>query len=63
MSQTLRLATASIRLVPLVHGAATRVRKQQTAIGEQPIICPNAQANLRMLQHEKANAAQEVTMG
>jgi len=65
MSQTLRLATASLclALVAIAPGCAMRFKKQEKAIEEQRIDCTTAQGDLRMLQHEKAHVAEEIAMG
>ena len=64
MSQTLRLFTLILLCLALAApGCAARFKKQEKAIEEQPINCATAQGDLRMLQHEKANLAEEVAMG
>ena len=64
MSQTLRLSTLILlSLARAAPGCAARFKKQEKTIEQQPIDCATAQGDLRMLQHEKANLAEEVAMG
>lgn len=64
MSQTLRFSTLIlVSLALAVPGCASRFKKQEKAIEAQPINCATAQGDLRMLQHEKANLAEEIAMG
>jgi hypothetical protein len=64
MSRTLRLATVSLLCLALTAaGCASRFKKQEKAIEEQPINCATAQGDLRILQHEKAHLAEEAAMG
>ena len=64
MSRTICLATSILICLALAApGCASRFKKQEKAIKEQPVNCATAQGDLRILQHEKAHLAEEVAMG
>jgi hypothetical protein len=64
MRGALRVAAVGLVCLALAaSGCASRFKKQEKAIEQQPINCATAEGDLRMLQHEKANLAEEVAMG
>jgi len=58
----LNLAVSLLCVIALLSGCATGYKKEEAAL-KQPINCSTAQGDLRSLQHEKANLAQEVAAG
>ena len=58
----LSLPASFVCLVALLSGCAYGFKENEKAM-KQPVNCATAQGDLRTLQHEKANLAQEVAMG
>jgi hypothetical protein len=50
-------------LVALLSGCASQYKKQEEAAKNTPVNCATAEGDIRVLQGEKANVAQQVAMG
>jgi hypothetical protein len=50
-------------LVALLGGCASEYKKEEAAAEKMPVNCATAEGDIRMLQSEKANVAQQVGMG
>ena len=50
-------------LVALLGGCAAEYKKQEAAAEKMPVNCATAEGDIRMLQSEKANVAQQIGMG
>jgi hypothetical protein len=58
----LNLAVSAVCMVAVLSGCAMGYKKNEEAM-KSPVNCTTAQGDLRSLQHEKANLAQEVAAG
>jgi hypothetical protein len=47
----------------LVAGCATQYKKTETRVAEQPVNCDTAEGDIRVLQNEKTNVAQQAAAG
>jgi hypothetical protein len=59
----LEKSLCALGLIALLGGCASEYKKQQEAAEKMPVNCATAEGDIRMLQSEKANVAQQAAMG
>jgi hypothetical protein len=55
--------STGVCVLALVVGCARQYEKKEAHIQQQPVNCPTAESDIRVLQNEKTNVAQQVGMG
>lgn len=60
---TLARTLCVLGLAALLGGCAEQYKKQEEAAKTMPVNCDTAEGDLRTLQNEKANVAQQAAMG
>jgi hypothetical protein len=56
-------SVCALALSSLVVGCAAQYKKTAARVKEQPVNCPTADGDIRVLQNEKLNVAQQVGAG
>jgi hypothetical protein len=64
MSKTvLTTSLCVLGVAVLVGGCAAQYKKTETRVAEQPVNCDTADGDIRVLQNEKTNVAQQAAAG
>jgi hypothetical protein len=56
-------AAVAVACLSVLAGCAAQMKQQEQAAQSMPVNCATAEGDLRMLQAEKANAAQQLALG